>query len=410
MRVVVTGIGVISSLGCERDEFWGRLIAGQSGIGPIRDHDVSRLPVKIAGQALEFDPFEFISKKESRRLDRCSQMSIAAAHNAWLDAGLGRTNGNHQNTGVFIGTGAAGISSYEESYHAEFGRGTTRSMDAFTIPKIMSNAPANHIALRLGLKGMNFTINTACSAGANAIGTAFHLIRSGSAEVMLCGGVEAPITPVIVKAWSLLRVLSRQNGDPAGACRPFDRQRDGFVLAEGAGILILESLESAQRRNADIYAEIIGFGSNCDAFHLTAPSTEGGAEAIRLALKDSGVDAADIDYINAHGTATRHNDQSETAAIKTVFGDYANHIPVSSTKSMLGHALGASSALELISTVLSVKHDIVPPTMNLHNPDPDCDLDYVPNCARNQKINTAMSNSFAFGGSNSVLMVKKWKN
>lgn len=408
MRVVVTGIGIVSPLGCEVSEFWRRLINGQSGIGPIKGHDVSRLPVKIAGQALDFEPLNYLSKKEIKRLDRCSQLSIAAARTAWLDAGLGHVNGKYQNTGVFIGTGAGGISSYEESYHAEFGERKSRGMDAFTIPKIMSNAPANHIALQLGLKGMNITINTACSAGANAIGSAFELIRSGSNEIMLCGGVEAPITPLIVKAWSLLRVLSRGNGSPAEACRPFDLKRDGFVLAEGAGILILESLKSARRRKADIYAEVIGFGSNCDAFHLTGPSSEGEAEAMRLALNDSGLCPDNIDYLNAHGTATKLNDQVETAAIKSVFGDYAYQIPISSTKSTIGHALGASSALEFIGTVLSVKNDRIPPTINYHNPDPECDLDYVPNRARTKEIKTAMSNSFGFGGSNSVLLVKKW--
>ncbi len=409
MRAVITGIGVISPIGCGTDCFWEALINGRSGIRTIEGFDTADLPSRIAGQVLDFDPLKFFTKRKLKRMDRFSQMAVAAAQMAWDDAWLNGSKANLKNTGVCIGTGIGGISGCEEAFQASSSKCQKRSMDAFTIPRVMNNAPASNIAMHLGLKGINYTINTACSSGANAIGKAFEYIRSNKNEIILCGGVEAPITPFILKAWSLLRVLSQRNDAPSKACRPFDKERDGFALSEGAGIVVLESLESALRRKADIYAEITGFGSNCDSYHLTAPSLEGEADAIRLAIKDAELKPKDIDYVNAHGTATEINDQVETQAIKKIFGDYAFQTPVSSTKSMTGHAMGASSALEFISTALTVKNDIIPPTINYQNSDPECNLDYVPNHARLKEIKVAISNSFAFGGSNSVLVTKKWK-
>jgi len=408
MSVVITGMGVISPIGCGVNNYWEGLINGRSGVRPIESFDVSQSPSRIAGQALDFNPLDFFTKRELRRMDRFCQMGVAAAQMAWDDAGLERESYNPQSIGVCIGTGIGGIITCEEGFRSFYDGGKGRDMDAFTIPRIMNNAAASYIAISLGLKGLNHTINTACSAGANAIGQAFDYIRNRRSEVMLCGGAEAPITPGILRAWTLLQVLSQRNDDPPGACRPFDKERDGFVLAEGAAVLVLESLSSALNRDADIYAEIAGFGSNCDAYHLTAPSLTGEVEAMHLAIKDAGLSPRDIDYINAHGTATEINDRVETAAIKEVFGDYAYKLPISSTKSMIGHAMGASSALELIATVLSVKNHLIPPTVNYQKPDPECDLDYVPNHARPKEIKSAISNSFGFGGSNAVLVINKW--
>jgi len=315
-------MGVISPIGCNVDDFWDGLTKGRSGVKPIESFDVSQSPCRIAGQVLDFAPLDFFTKRELRCMDRFSQMGIAAAQMAWDDAGLERENHNHQSTGICLGTGIGGIITCEDGFRSFYSGGKGRDMDAFTIPRIMNNAAASYIAMRFGLKGLNHTINTACSAGANAIGHAFDYIRNRRCEVMLCGGAEAPITPGILKGWTVLQVLSQRNDDPARACRPFDNQRDGFVLAEGATVLVLESLSSALNRDAGIYAEIGGFGSNCDAYHLTAPSLMGEAEAMRLAIKDAGLNPEDIDYINAHGTATEINDRVETAAIKEVFGDW----------------------------------------------------------------------------------------
>jgi 3-oxoacyl-[acyl-carrier-protein] synthase II len=409
MQVVITGIGIVSPIGPDCESYWQALRNGISGIGPIEGFDVTQYPCRIAGQAMDFNPLDFFPKRQLRRMDRFTQMGVAAAQMAWDDAGLDWANYDHQKAGICLGTGIGGIITCDEGLRSFYTESHGRGMDAFTIPKIMNNSASAHIAIRLGIKGINHTINTACSAGANAIGQAFEYIRNGKCEVILCGGAEAPITPGILQGWTLLKVLSRRNDDPVRACRPFDKARDGFVLAEGAAVLVLESLASALTRSNNIYAEIVGFGSNCDAYRLTAPSIEGEVDAMRLAIKDAGLNPEDIDYINAHGTATQINDQVETAAIKDMFGNYAFQLPISSTKSMIGHAMGASSALEFAATSLSVKHDLIPPTINYQVPDPECDLDYVPNQARPKEITHALSNSFGFGGSNAVLVVKKWK-
>ncbi|MBU1341608.1 MAG: beta-ketoacyl-[acyl-carrier-protein] synthase family protein [Proteobacteria bacterium] len=408
MRVVITGMGIISPVGNDLETYWQALISGHSGVGLIHDCCLSRLNCHFAGQVCNLNIKGFLNTREVRRMDRFCQFAIIAAKNAWNDSGRNSIKGPHENTGVIFGTGIGGISTWDNRLIPNSDSGEKTGMDAFTIPRIMNNAAAAQIAMQLNLKGMNITVNTACSAGANAIGMAFREIRAGNLDCIICGGAEAPITPKILKAWDILGVLSKEN--TKNAVRPFDKNRTGFVLAEGAAAVVLESLNSAARHNRKIYAEIIGFGSNCDAHHLTSPAKAGQVKAIRLALNDAGIKAKKIDYINAHGTATKLNDRVETYAIKEVFENFAHHIPISSTKSMLGHAMGASSAMEIVVTALSVKNNVIHPTLNYQEPDPECDLDYVPGKARIKTINHALSNSFGFGGSNAVLVVKKWKN
>ncbi len=403
MRVVITGMGIVSPLGNDPEAYWQALICGHSGVSLINSCCLNQLNCHFAGQILDLNIEAFFNSRQLRRMDRFCQFATIAAKNAWLDSGGDFNSNPKENTGVIFGTGIGGISTWDNHLMQDSDTG----MNAFTIPRIMNNAAAAQIAMQLNLRGLNITVNTACSSGANAIGMAFREIRSENLDSIICGGSEAPITPKILKAWDILGVLSKENTKTA--VKPFDKNRAGFVLAEGAAAIVLESLDSATRHNRKIYAEIIGFGSNCDAHHLTSPAKEGQAKAIQLALHDAGIKAKQIDYINAHGTATKLNDHVETKAIKKVFGKYAYDIPVSSTKSMLGHAMGASSAMEIVATVLSVKNDVIHPTSNYQNPDPECDLDYVPGKARLKTINHAISNSFGFGGSNAVLVVKKWK-
>ena len=408
MRVVITGMGIVSPVGNDLENFWQALLSGHSGVGLIHNCRLNELNCHFAGQVCNLNIKAFFNTKQLMRMDRFCQFATIAAKNAWLDSGWNLDKGSQESTGVIFGTGIGGISTWDNSLISESDSDDEASMNAFTIPRIMNNAAAAQIAMQLNLRGLNLTVNTACSAGANAIGMAFREIRAGNSHCMICGGAEAPITPRILKAWDILRVLSKEN--TRSAVRPFDKNRTGFALAEGAAAVVLESLDSAIQYNRKIYAEIIGFGSNCDAHHLTSPAKDGQAKAIRLALNDAGVKAKQIDYINAHGTATKLNDRVETEAIKEVFGKDAYDIPVSSTKSMLGHAMGASSAMELVATALSVKNDLIHPTLNLKKPDPECDLDYVSGKARVKTINHAISNTFGFGGSNAVLVVKKWKN
>lgn len=405
MRVVVTGLGIISPLGKSIDVFWKSILAGKSGISFLNFGMTDSLKCHFAGRIENTVLDQYFSVKDCRRMDRFCQLAVYAAEQAWQDSGRTAIQNSREKTGVIFGTGIGGISTWDHPIPPESDSDETIPFNAFTIPRIMNNAPAAQTAIRLGLTGQNLTINTACSAGANAIGMGFREVQSGNHDAMICGGTEAPVTPKILKAWEILGVLTKE-----GSVTPFDRNRSGFVLAEGAGAVVLESLVSAQKNNRMIYAEIIGYGSNCDAHHLTAPEEKGQAEAIESALKDAGISITEIDYINAHGTATKINDRIETAAIKNVFKNNACKIPISSTKSMIGHAMGASSAIELIVTALSVKHNMIHPTRNYKEPDPQCDLDYVPGKAREKTINHALSNSFGFGGSNSVLVVKKWKN
>ncbi len=408
MRVVITGMGIVSSFGSDLATFWQSLISGRSGLSKVKDCSKESSMDYFAGQVHGLRTDDYFNVRERRRMDRFCQFAIIAAKNAWTDSGRSIKEVFHKNAGVIFGTGIGGISSWDNPVMQDPDADLGEDMNAFTIPRIMNNAAAAQIAIQLNVTGLNLTINTACSAGANAIGMAFREIRTGNFDCIICGGSEAPITPKILKAWDILGVLSKEN--TAWAVKPFDKRRSGFVLAEGSAALILESLNSAIRNNREIYAEIIGFGSNCDGHHLTSPWKNGQAKAIRFALHDADIETKEIDYINAHGTATKVNDRVETAAIKEVFDGYTDSIPVSSTKSMLGHAMGASSAMEMAATILSVKNNIIHPTLNYQEPDPECDLDYVPGKARNKEITHAISNSFGLGGSNAVLVVKKWKN
>lgn len=410
-RIAVTGIGVIAPTGVGRERLWEALVEGRSGISRIEDFDTSNLKTNIAGVCRDFRPEEMFDEREMSRLDRVSQLAIAATEMATREAGL--TNGqlDSYDAGVFLGTGFGGQGSIEEFCGAFFSNGKGRR-SAIAIPKSMYNASSSNIAIRFKTRGPNITVTTACSSGANAIGQAFHLIQHGHAERMIAGGVDAPITPVVMDAWKEMRVLSTKNEPPERACKPFSANRDGFVLSEGAGIVVLEDLEMAAARGAHIYAEVIGYGSTADASHITFPDPDGESHAMTRALKDAGVHASEIDYINAHGTATKLNDASETEAIKRVFGSRAHEIPCSSIKSMLGHSMGAAGAIEFIATVLAIENQVIPPTTNYEEADPQCDLDYVIEGSRrvssSTPLRTAISNSFGFGGNNAVLVVRAY--
>jgi len=408
-RVVVTGIGVVSPVGVGTEKFWSALSAGRSGISAIEDFDTSALRTTIAGVCRDFHSEEFFDERELSRLDRVSQMALAATEMAVKDAALKAGDVGGFDTGVILGTGFGGQRSIEDFCGAFFSNGQGRR-SAIAIPKSMYNAPSSNIAIRFKARGPNITVTTACSSGANAIGQAFYLVRYGHAERVIAGGADSPITPVVMDAWKEMRVLSTKNEQPARACKPFSANRDGFVLAEGAGIVILETLESAVARGAPIYAEIMGYGSTADAAHITFPDPEGEATAMMRALSDGSLQPSEIDYINAHGTATKLNDASETEAIKRVFGSRAYEIPVSSSKSMLGHSMGASGAIELIAATMAIKTKVLPPTINYEEPDPQCDLDYVTEGPRDVSrltgVMTAMSNSFGFGGNNAVLTLR----
>ena len=410
-RVAVTGLGVISPLGNTVEQHWDGLINGRSGVRPITDFDVSNSSCKLAGNVVGFDPADFLPRRDLKGMDRFSQLGVAAAKMAWADAGLGNMEEPNNTGGVVIGTGIGGIPAYTEAYDALFGGPTEKRVNSYTIPKIMNNAVSSNIAIQLGITGRNITVNTACSSGANAIGQAFEWIRYGLMDTVICGGAEAPLTYAVLKAWASMGVLSRNQHDPpSSVCKPFDLHREGFVLGEGAGMLVLESLERAVQRDTEIYAELIGYRSNCDAYSLTSGTDEGISQAMESALSDANVQRKDqIAHINAHGTGTKLNDLLETKAIRRFFGQHAASLCVSSNKSMMGHAMGASSALEMVGTVLTVQNDRIPPTINYQTADPECDLNYVPNRAISQRVEVALSNSFAFGGSNAVLVVKKWK-
>src|SRR2546423_1502970 len=411
-RVAVTGIGLITPVGCGREAVWAALKAGRSGIVRIEEFDTSNLRTNIAGVCRDFRPLDFFDEREMARLDRVSQMAIAATGMATREAGL--TNGqlDSYDVGVMLGTGFGGQSSIEEYCGAFFSNGRGRR-SAIAIPKSMYNASSSNIAIRFKTRGPNLTVTTACSSGANAIGQAFHLIRYGHADRMIAGGADAPVTPVVMDAWKDMRVLSTKNDPPERACKPFSANRDGFVLSEGAGIVVLEALDLAVERGARIYAEVIGYGSTADASHITFPDPDGEANAILRALKDARVATTEIDHINAHGTATKLHDQSGTEAIKRVFGDRAHEIPINSINSMVGHSMGAAGAIEFIATMLALDTQVLPPTINYEEADPLCDLDYLTEGARqmggSHPLRTAMSNSFGFGGNNAVLFVRAYR-
>lgn len=405
-RVVITGLGAVTPLGLNVEEFWANVIAGKSGVGLITRFDTTDFNVKIAAEVKGFDPENYLDKKEARRTDRFVQFALAAAKMAVDDASLTIDESNCEDVGVYIGSGVGGISTVEEQARTLFEKGPSR-VSPFMVPMMISDMAAGQVSIMLGAKGPNEATVTACASSAHAIGNAFNAIRYGRAEVMITGGSEAAITPLSIAGFQSARALSTRNDEPEKASRPFDLNRDGFVMGEGAGILILEELEHAKRRGARIYAELVGFGSTGDAYHITSPAPEGeGAKrAIIRALKDAGLQPDEVQYVNAHGTSTYYNDLYETKAIKAVFGD---RIAVSSTKSMTGHLLGAAGAIEAIITALTLEHQIIPPTINYETPDPECDLDYVPNRARESKIDAAITNSFGFGGHNAVLVLRRY--
>lgn len=404
-RIVVTGMGAISPLGNSVAELWEGASLGRSGIGLITRCDTSSYPAKIAGEASTFDPKQYMDFKDARRMSRASQFAVAATREALAAAGLDKEP-LPEDAGVLIGTGNSSFPDLEAATRIMVEKGGMR-ISPFAMPAVLPSMSGGQIAIQFSVRGYNSTVSTACASGTQAIGEAAEVLRRGAASIMITGGTEAPISEVGLAGFCVMRALSTRNDEPERASRPFDRDRDGFVAGEGAGILILETLEHALARGARIYAEILGLGSTNDAYHLTAPPPDAGgaARAMRWALRDAGVAPEDIDYINAHGTATPHNDHSETIAIKAIFGAGAYRIPISSTKSMIGHCLGAAGALEAITTISAMQARLIPPTINLENPDPDCDLDYVPLTARQATVEVALSNSFGFGGQNASLVL-----
>jgi 3-oxoacyl-[acyl-carrier-protein] synthase II len=410
-RVVVTGLGTVTSLSCKVDHFWQRLLAGESGVHPLRLFDSQRFQVKFAGDIYDWDPVGYIDKKEIKRLDRFTQFALVAGVDAVNDSGLDFSREDPFRCGVVLGSGIGGLQEIEAQMERLLFKGPDR-VSAFTIPKLMLNAAGGNLSIHYGIKGPNYTVATACASATNAIGDAFKTIQYDDAEVMITGGTEAAITPMGVSGFQNMKALSLRNDDPPRASRPFDRDRDGFVLSEGAGLIVLEELEHARGRGARIYAEVIGFGASGDAGHITQPDENGtgAARAMSNALRDARLNPQDIDYVNAHGTSTPLGDKAETIAMKHVFGEHAYRLSISSTKSMLGHSLGASGGIELVATVKTIEQGVVHPTINLQTPDPDCDLDYTPNQPRERKIRTAMSNSFGFGGHNASVVVGQLLN
>jgi 3-oxoacyl-[acyl-carrier-protein] synthase II len=406
-RVVVTGLGAITPIGNNLTQYWEGLLSGRNGIGSITFFDASRHSCRIAGQVKGFDPHDYLDRKEAKRMDRFSQFAVAASLQALADAQLTLDELNADRVGVIIGTGVGGLKVLEEQQEVLLTRGPSRC-SPFMIPTMIANMAAGLTAIHTGAKGPNSCTVTACAAGSNAIGDAFRLIQRGYASAMICGGTEAAVTPLALAGFASMKALSTRNEDPEHASRPFDRDRDGFVMGEGAGILILEDLEAAIARNAKIYAEIVGYGMTCDAYHMTAPSGQGATRAIELSLKDAGLEPEQVNYINAHGTSTPANDTTETKAIKKALGERAYQVPVSSTKSMTGHLLGGSGGIEAVATVMAIANDRIPPTINIENLDPECDLDYVPDQSRAHQVEVALSNSFGFGGHNVTLAFKKY--
>jgi 3-oxoacyl-[acyl-carrier-protein] synthase II len=409
-RVVVTGLGAVTPLGVGVRSTWDALLAGTSGVGPITRFDAKDFSTTIAAEVKGFDPEQFIDRKEIKRMDPFIHYAMASAHMAMEDAGLVIDGALAPKVGVYMGSGLGGLSTLER-YHEGYIEGGPRKISPFFITMLISNLAPGHIAMRYGAKGPNIAMSTACAASSHATGEGMHAIRSGVCDVVIAGGAEATITPLGLGGFCSMKALSNRNDDPGAASRPFDKDRDGFVMGEGSTILILEELERARNRGAKIYAELVGYGASADAHHVTAPAPggEGAVRAMTAALADAGVPASAIDYINAHGTSTPYNDLYETMAIKTVFGDRAKSIAVSSSKSMTGHLLGASGAIEGMFCALALREGVIPPTMNYTTPDPECDLDYVPNASRRQAIRYAMSNSFGFGGTNSVLLFGRFE-
>jgi 3-oxoacyl-[acyl-carrier-protein] synthase II len=408
-RVVVTGIGLVTPLGCGVAENWDGLITGRSGIAPITRFDASGFPVRFAGEVRGFVAEKYVERKDVKKLDPFILYALAAAQMAVDDARLAAPGEAADRMGVILGVGVGGLGSIEEGRDTQLQWGWKR-LSPFMIPRIVPNLAPAQVAMRFGYRGVNFAIASACASGGHAVGEAFRSIRSGYHDVMLSGGTEAAVTPLGIGGFSAMRAMSSRNEEPERASRPFDKDRDGFVLAEGAGVLVLESAARATARGAPIYAEVIGYGANADAYHITAPSPEGkgAAKCMQLALADADITPAAVGYINAHGTSTPYNDVNETQAIKHVFAEHAFQLAVSSTKSMTGHSLGAAGGIEAAYTALALHHGVLPPTINYETPDPECDLDYVPNRARCVPVTVGLTNAFGFGGTNSCLVLKRW--
>jgi len=409
-RVVVTGVGAVTPVGNTAEEFWAALLQGKSGIGPITRFDAGPLPTKIAGEVKGFDSLRFIDKKDDRKFDPFLKYAIACAAMAVEDAGLNVERVDRTRFGVLVGSGIGGITTLLETHKVLLEKGPDR-VSPFFIPMLIINMASGLISMRFGAKGPNSSIVTACATGNHAIGDAMKIIQRNDADVMIAGGSEAIILPLTFAGFCQMKAMSTRNDEPTRASRPFDAARDGFVCGEGGGLLVLESLDHALARDARIYAEVVGYGMTGDAHHMTAPAPEadGAARAMSLAVRDAGIEPSTVGYINAHGTSTPYNDKSETMAIKRVFGEHARKLAVSSTKSMTGHLLGAAGGIEAIATALAIHHGVLPPTINYESPDPDCDLDYVPNQARKQDVEIALSNAFGFGGTNATLVFRKYR-
>ena len=407
-RVVVTGLGVVTSLSCKVEDLWKKVLEGESGVHPIKLFDTSDFKVKFGGDVYDWAPIDYVSPKDLKRIDRFTQFALVAGTDAVADSGLDFSKEHPFRCGVILGSGIGGLTEIETQVGRLLNKGPDR-VSALTIPKLMLNAAGGNLSIKYGLRGINYTVATACASATNAVGDALTAIQHDNADVMITGGTEAALTPMGLSGFQNMRALSSRNDDPAAASRPFDADRDGFVLSEGAGILVLEELEHAKQRGAEIYCEVFGFGGSSDASHITQPDQQGtgAAKAMSEALADAGMAPDQVDYINAHGTSTPLGDKAETQAVKRVFEDHAYRVSLSSTKSQIGHSLGASGGIELVLTIKAILNSIVPPTINLETPDPDCDLDYTPNTPKDRDINIAMSNSFGFGGHNASVVVGK---
>ncbi len=405
-RVVITGMGVFTSTGKDAEAFFANLTSGRSGVCRISQFDASPLSIRIAAEISDYRPTDYFDVKRLDLLDRFSQFALIAAREAVERSGYQAPEAERPRFGVVVGTGMGGAGTFDEGYFNLYSKQATR-LHPFTIPKIMHNAATSQICMEYGAQGPALATATACSSSGHAIGEAFHLIKFGMADAILAGGADAPITYGMMRCWESVRVLASGNGNPATACRPFSADREGMVMGEGSGIVMLEELEHARKRGARIYGEICGYGLSSDASHITQPTVDGPARAIRMALEEAAANPEEVDYVNAHGTGTRLNDPTETKVIKKVFGEHARKVAVSSTKSMHGHTMGATGAIELVATVMAIDRGVIPPTANYHTPDPECDLDYVPNEAREKPVRFAISNSFAFGGLNAVLAVRQ---
>lgn len=408
-RVVVTGMGVMTSLGNDLEQFWGNLMEGKSGVSHVEAFDVSEYPTRIAAEIKGFNPELYADKKEARKMDRFVQFAVAASKKAVEDSGLNiGENADPERVGVMIGSGIGGLGTWEDQHNILLEKGPKR-VSPFFIPMMIANMASGQVSMATGAKGPNSTAVTACATGTHSIGDSYKMIQRGDADVMLCGGAEATIRPTGMAGFCAMRAMSVRNDEPEKASRPFDVDRDGFVMGEGSGVLVLESLEHAQQRGARIYAEVIGYGMSGDAHHMTEPDPDGAARCMTRALKDAGLAPEDIDYINAHGTSTPVGDRSETLAVKKAFGDYAYKVAISSTKSMTGHLLGAAGGVEAVILGLTISNGIIAPTINLDNQDPECDLDYVPNKPRKANVRTALSNSFGFGGHNATIVMRAYE-